>query len=170
MVEYGRGIMLKVDAATRSLDLEDVEYTLPPDLVEDGQHEETCKDEGKVSGDVVQQQQQQQQVSKRDEIQGKASGGGGSGGGGGGGGSAVSVPDATVDLELDLQVAVAEVAQMTAAEKDLWLQLEAEKARAEALEVQVESLQQQIKEYEQLIMTLIATLALIAVRDYLVCW
>ena len=45
-------------------------------------------------------------------------------------------------------------------------QLEAEKARAEALEVQVESLQQQIKEYEQLIMTLIATLAIIAVREY----
>ena len=62
-----------------------------------------------------------------------------------------------------------DVAIMTAREEALWQELAEEKARTEALEVQVASLEQRIQEYEKLILYLVASLVAVAVRSQLTC-
>ena len=171
-VEYGRGILLKVNTAARALNLDDIDYTLPLDLQQ--QEEQDAEDQAK--------QQQAEECEEGDKVDeggaadGQendliAAGGGGeegstsqTGGGGGGGSSAVAMAEQAVEHEVaeDMDVAI-----MTAREEALWQELAEEKARTEALEVQVASLEQRIQEYEKLILYLVASLAAVAVRSQL---
>ena len=110
--------MLQVDAATRSLDLEDVDYTLPPELtLSDPVHQEACEDTGTETQreDTDTERQREETGTERVETpEGSGSGGGGS--------LSVAVAEADVQREVDTELE-RDVAVMTALEKDLWQQV-----------------------------------------------
>jgi hypothetical protein len=172
-VEYGRGILLKVNTAARALDLDDIDYTLPLDLQQ--QEEQDAEEQAKQQAEECEEGDKVDEGGAADGQENDliAAGGGGeegstshTGGGGSGGSSAVAMAEQAVEHEVaeDMDVAI-----MTAREEALWQELAEEKARTEALEVQVASLEQRIQEYEKLILYLVASLAAVAVRSQLTC-
>jgi hypothetical protein len=153
--------------------LDDIDYTLPLDLQQ--QEEQDAEDQAKQQAEEC---EEGDKVDESGAAEGQendliAAGGGGeegstsqTGGGGSGGSSAVAMAEQAVEHEVaeDMDVAI-----MTAREEALWQELAEEKARTEALEVQVASLEQRIQEYEKLILYLVASLAAVAVRSQLTC-
>ena len=129
-VEPGRGILLRVNEMDQ-LDLDDANYTLPPELACDAEEEQPAE------GDAAESDAAEVAAAGASAV---AAGGGDDGGGesdgsGGGGGDALALaiePDLAVEREKEFEVMLAE-----------------ERARSAALEVQVEELSQQIMEYER---------------------
>ena len=132
-VGQGRGILLRVNELDQ-LDLDDANYTLPPELACDAEEEQPTQ------GDAA-ESEAAEVAAAGGGASAVAAGGGDDGGGesdgsgGGGGGDALALavePDLAVEREKEFEVMLAE-----------------ERARSAALEVQVQELSQQIKEYER---------------------
>ena len=132
-VEPGRGILLRVNEMDQ-LDLDDANYTLPPELACDAEEEQPTQGDAAESDAAEVAGGGSSAVAARggDDGGGESDGGGG---GGGGGGDALALA-----VEPDLAVA---------REKEFEVMLAEERARSAALEVQVEELSQQIQEYER---------------------
>ena len=131
-VEPGRGILLRVNELDQ-LDLDDANYTLPPELACDAEEEQPTQGDGAESeaAEVVAAGAPAVAAAGGDDGGGESDGGGG--GGGSGDALALAVePDLAVEREKEFEVMLAE-----------------ERARSAALEVQVQELSQQIKEYER---------------------
>ena len=130
-VEPGRGILLRVNELDQ-LDLDDANYTLPPELACDAEEEQPTQ------GDAAESDAAEVAAAGASAVAaggGDDGGGESDGGGGGGGGDALALA-----VEPDLAVA---------REKEFEVMLAEERARSAALEVQVQELSQQIKEYER---------------------
>ena len=131
-VGQGRGILLRVNEMDQ-LDLDDANYTLPPELACDAEEEQPAEGDAAESDAAEVAGGGSSVVAARGGDDGGGESDGGGGGGGGGDALALAVePDLAVAREKEFEVMLAE-----------------ERARSAALEVQVEELSQQIQEYER---------------------